>query len=262
MESYEVNQKTSEEELSLEDQLAQQEAAKESEGQPPSGLKEEEQQTSTEEDLILGKFKSQEDLAEAYENLEKKLGEKQPEEQPTETEAEGDPNSETNDVSNAIEDAATAYAEKGELSEANYKELEKLNITKDIVDTYIKGQEAMIAAEEIEIANSIGGQENYEAMAEWASNNLPAEEINSFEEIVVGSNNKEAAKMAVKGLYARFLSEGGQQPSIRQGQTSGAAVQPFQSNAQVVEAMRDKRYENDPAYREEVERRLAVSTRV
>ena len=34
MESYEVNQKTSEEELSLEDQLAQQEAAKESEGQP------------------------------------------------------------------------------------------------------------------------------------------------------------------------------------------------------------------------------------
>ena len=139
MESYEVNQKTSEEELSLEDQLAQQEAAKESEGQPPSGS-EEEQQTSTEEDLILGKFKSQEDLAEAYENLEKKLGEKQPEEQPTETEAKGDTDNETNDVSNAIEDAATAYAEKGELSEANYKELEKLNITKDIVDTYIKGQ--------------------------------------------------------------------------------------------------------------------------
>ena len=261
MEQYTINEKQETEEgnISLEEQLAQQEAAKESEGQPPSGSEEEQQQ---QEDLILGKFKSQEDLAEAYENLEKKLGEKQPEEQPTETEAEGDPNSETNDVSNAIEDAATAYAEKGELSEANYKELEKLNITKDIVDTYIKGQEAMIAAEEIEIANSIGGQENYEAMAEWASNNLPAEEINSFEEIVVGSNNKEAAKMAVKGLYARFLSEGGQQPNIRQGQTSGSAVQPFQSNAQVVEAMRDKRYENDPAYREEVERRLAVSTRV
>ena len=264
MESYEINQPTEGEEMSLEEQLAQQEAAQ----QNPSGQEEqptqqeETQQQQQQDDLILGKFKSQEDLAEAYENLEKKLGEKQPEEQPTETEDKGDTDSETNDVSNAIEDAATAYAEKGELSEANYKELEKLNITKDIVDTYIKGQEAMIAAEEIEIANSIGGQENYEAMAEWASNNLPAEEINSFEEIVVGSNNKEAAKMAVKGLYARFLSEGGQQPSIRQGNTSGAAVQPFQSNAQVVEAMRDKRYENDPAYREEVERRLAVSTRV
>ena len=229
MESYEINQPTEGEEMSLEEQLAQQEAAQQNpSGQEEQPTQQEETQQQQQEDLILGKFKSQEDLAEAYENLEKKLGEKQPEEQPTETEAKGDTDSETNDVSNAIEDAAIAYAEKGELSEANYKELEKLNITKDIVDTYIKGQEAIIAAEEI----------------------------------VVGSNNKEAAKMAVKGLYARFLSEGGQQPSIRQGNTSGAAVQPFQSNAQVVEAMRDKRYENDPAYREEVERRLAVSTRV
>ena len=261
MEQYTINEKQETEEgnISLEEQLAQQEAAQQQTQQSPSGS--EEQQPQEEEDLILGKFKSQEDLAQAYENLEKKLGEKQSQEQQTQTEDEGDPNSESNDVSNAIEDAAIAYAENGELSEENYKELEKLNITKDIVDTYIRGQQALISAEEVEITNSIGGQENYEAMAEWARNNLPGEEIDSFDQIVE-SSTPEAAKMAVKGLYARFLSEGGQQPNIRQGQTSGSAVQPFQSNAQVVEAMRDKRYENDPAYREEVERRLAVSTRV
>ena len=261
MEQYTINEKQETEEgnISLEEQLAQQEEAQQQQQQSPSGSEEEQQQK--EEDLILGKFKSQEDLAEAYENLEKKLGEKQSQEQQTQTEDEGDPNSESNDVSNAIEDAAIAYAENGELSEDNYKELEKLNITKDIVDTYIRGQQALISAEEVEITNSIGGQENYEAMAEWARNNLPGEEIDSFDQIVE-SSTPEAAKMAVKGLYARFLSEGGQQPNIRQGQTSGSAVQPFQSNAQVVEAMRDKRYENDPAYREEVERRLAVSTRV
>ena len=261
MEQYTINEKQETEEgnISLEEQLAQQEEAQQQQQQSPSGSEEEQQQK--EEDLILGKFKSQEDLAEAYENLERKLGEKQSQEQQTQTEDEGDPNSESNDVSNAIEDAAIAYAENGELSEANYKELEKLNITKDIVDTYIRGQQALISAEEVEITNSIGGQENYEAMAEWARNNLPGEEIDSFDQIVE-SSTPEAAKMAVKGLYARFLSEGGQQPNIRQGQTSGSAVQPFQSNAQVVEAMRDKRYENDPAYREEVERRLAVSTRV
>tara|TARA_R100001510_G_scaffold57096_1_gene64109 strand:+ start:803 stop:1585 length:783 start_codon:yes stop_codon:yes gene_type:complete len=260
MEQYTINEKQETEEgnISLEEQLAQQEEAQQQQQQSPSGSEEEQQQE--EEDLILGKFKSQEDLAEAYENLERKLGEKQSQEQQTQTEDEGDTNSESNDVSNAIEDAAIAYAENGELSEANYKELEKLNITKDIVDTYIRGQQALISAEEVEITNSIGGQENYEAMAEWARNNLPGEEIDSFDQIVE-SSTPEAAKMAVKGLYARFLSEGGQ-PNIRQGQTSGSAVQPFQSNAQVVEAMRDKRYENDPAYREEVERRLAVSTRV
>ena len=82
MESYEINQPTEGEEMSLEEQLAQQEAAQ----QNPSGQEEqptqEEQQQQQQEDLILGKFKSQEDLAEAYENLEKKLGEKQSEEQP------------------------------------------------------------------------------------------------------------------------------------------------------------------------------------
>jgi len=164
-------------------------------------------------------------------------------------------------VSKAIQDASDAFYENGELTEDNFKALEENGIPREFVEAYVKGQEASMQSEVVEITNSIGGQENYDAMVEWASNTLPSEEIDSFDQIV-SESTPEAAKMAVKGLYARFLSEGGQQPSIRQGNTSGAAVQPFQSNAQVVEAMRDKRYENDPAYREEVERRLAVSTRV
>lgn len=261
MESYEINQPTEGEEMSLEEQLAQQEAAQ----QNPSGQEEQptqeetQQQQQQQEDLILGKFKSQEDLAEAYENLEKKLGEKQPEEQPTETEAEGTQSEVP--VSKAIQDASDAFYENGELTEDNFKALEENGIPREFVEAYVKGQEASMQSEVVEITNSIGGQENYDAMVEWASNTLPSEEIDSFDQIV-SESTPEAAKMAVKGLYARFLSEGGQQPSIRQGQTSGAAVQPFQSNAQVVEAMKDKRYENDPAYREEIERRLAVSTRV
>ena len=263
MEQYTINEKQETEEgnISLEDQLAQQEAAKESEGQPPSGHEEQEGQSS-EEDLILGKFKSQEDLAEAYENLEKKFSEKQPEAEPeTEAKDEGDTDS-TPDISNAIEDASKAFAENGELTEKHYKDLEKLGLGKDLVDSYAKGQQALAETEQAEITNSIGGKENYDAMAEWASNNLPADEIDTFDKIVTESSS-EAAKMAVKGLYARYMSEAGGLPTnIRQGQTSGSAVQPFQSNAQVVEAMRDKRYENDPAYREEVEQRLSVSTRV
>tara|TARA_R100001463_G_scaffold50664_6_gene101120 strand:- start:3668 stop:4459 length:792 start_codon:yes stop_codon:yes gene_type:complete len=263
MEQYTINEKQETEEgnISLEDQLAQQEAAKESEGQPPSG-QEEQQPSSAEEELILGKFKSQEDLAEAYENLEKKLSEKQPEAEPeTEAKDEGDTNSDSN-ISNAIEDASIAFAEKGELTDKHYQDLEKLGLSRDLVDSYAKGQQALANNEQAEITNSVGGQENYDAMAEWASNNLPDNEIDAFDKIVTESS-AEAATMAVKGLYARYMSEAGGLPTnIRQGQTSGASVQPFQSNAQVVEAMRDKRYENDPAYREDVERRLAVSTRV
>tara|TARA_B100000963_G_scaffold230199_1_gene200821 strand:- start:991 stop:1764 length:774 start_codon:yes stop_codon:yes gene_type:complete len=257
MDQYIVNEKQETEEgnMSLEEQLAQQEAAKTSEGQPPSGS--EEQQPEAEEELILGKFRSQEDLAEAYENLEKKLGETRQQDQVSEENS----TEQNSNVSEAIQNASDAFYNEGALSEENYKALEENGIPREFVEAYVRGQEATMESEVADITNSIGGQENYEAMSEWARNNLPSEEIDSFDQIVE-SSTPDAAKMAVKGLYARFISEGGQQPTIRQGQTSGSAVQPFNSSAQVVEAMKDRRYETDPAYREEVERRLAVSTRV
>ena len=264
MEQYIVNekQKTEEGNISLEEQLAQQEAAQQTQ-QNPSGQEAQQQQPQDvepqqqEQDLILGKFKSQEDLAVAYENLEKKLGETKQQEQATEENLAQDSN-----VSQAIQNASDAFYNDGELSEENYKALEENGIPREFVEAYVRGQEASMESEVADITNSIGGQENYDAMIQWASESLPADEIDTFDTIV-SESSPEAAKLAVKGLYARYRSESGSGPiNIAQGQTSGAAVQPFNSNAQVVEAMKDRRYETDPAYREEVERRLAVSTRV
>ena len=113
-----------------------------------------------------------------------------------------------------------------------------------------------------DIRNTVGGQDNYNQMVEWASANLSEEDINSYDDIV-STGSPEAAKMAAKGMYARYMSEtGGQSVNIAKGGTSGAAIQPFNSNAQVVEAINDRRYEVDPAYRAEVERRISVSTNI
>lgn len=261
MEKYVVNQQQENEEgnVSLEEQLAQQEAAQQTQ-QDPSGQETPQPQAveeQSQQDLILGKFKSQEDLVAAYENLEKKLGETKPQEPATEENLAQDSN-----VSQAIQNASDAFYNDGELSEENYKALEENGIPREFVEAYVRGQEASMESEVAEITNSIGGQENYEAMIQWASEALPADEIDTFDKIV-SESSPEAAKLAVKGLFARYRSESGNVPiKIAQGQTSGSAVQPFNSSAQVVEAMKDRRYENDPAYREEVERRLAVSTRV
>tara|TARA_B100001094_G_scaffold23284_1_gene19704 strand:+ start:1911 stop:2702 length:792 start_codon:yes stop_codon:yes gene_type:complete len=263
MDKYVVNQQQETEEgnVSLEDQLAQQEAAQQQTQQNPSGQEntqavEEEQTQAEDENLILGKFKSQEDLAAAYENLEKKLGETK-EEPAAEEKSTQDSN-----VSTAIQEASDTFHENGELSEDNYKALEDSGIPREFVEAYVKGREASMKSEAAQITDSVGGQENYDSMVQWASEALPADEIETFDQLVTESS-PEAAKLAVKGLYARYTAEAGNAPlNIKQGQTSGAAVQPFNSNAQVVEAMKDRRYENDPAYREEIERRLAVSTRV
>ena len=96
-------------------------------------------------------------------------------------------------------------------------------------------------------------------MSEWAAENLSDDDLNAFNGLVEGGS-VEQARVAVKGLYAQYQAAGGKGPSLVQGATSGAGVKPFGSTAQVTEAMRDPRYANDPAYREQVEKRMAVSS--
>ena len=267
VEKVEINEPVEGEQMSLEEQLAQQEAEnpnlvqQEEEEQPtqqePSGQDNNNNNSNEEQELILGKFKSQEDLIKAYSELEKAQSSRQ--DKPSNE--QGEEVSEVN-VSSAIQNASDAFYENGELSEDNFKALEQSGIPREFVEAYVRGQEATMEAEVSSITNSIGGQENYDAMVQWASANLPESEVDSYDDIV-STGTTEAAKMAVKGMYARYLSEnGGSSMNIAKGGTSGAAIQPFNSNAQVVEAMNDPRYQNDPAYRADVEKRISVSPNV
>jgi hypothetical protein len=106
--------------------------------------------------------------------------------------------------------------------------------------------------------NEVGGKDNYGAMTEWASGSLTDGELAAFNR-VVESNDPDSAKMAIKGLYARFLSDGGSPVKLMQGQVAGSGITPFSSNAQMVEAMKDSRYAKDPAYRAQVEKRISIS---
>ena len=265
VERVEINEPVQGEQMTLEEQLAKQEAENpqlaEQPQQEPSGQEEEapqQEQGSDEQELILGKFKSQEDLIKAYSELEKAQSSRQ--EKPS-NEQEEESVSEVN-VSSAIQNASDAFYENGELSEDNFRALEQSGIPREFVEAYVRGQKATMEAEAASITNSIGGQENYDAMVQWASANLPEAEVDSYDDIV-STGTTEAAKMAVKGMYARYLSEnGGSSMNIAKGSTSGAAIQPFNSNAQVVEAINDRRYEIDPAYRAEVEKRISVSTNI
>ena len=269
VEKVEINEPVEGEQISLEEQLAQQEAEnpnlvqQEEEEQPtqqePSG-QDNNNNSNEEQELILGKFKSQEDLINAYSELEKAQSSRQ--DKPSNEQGEGEEAVSEANVSSAIQNASDAFYENGELSEDNFKALEQSGIPREFVEAYVRGQEATMEAEVSSITNSIGGQENYDAMVQWASANLPESEVDSYDDIV-STGTTDAATMAVKGMYARYLSEnGGSSMNIAKGGTSGAAIQPFNSNAQVVEAMNDPRYQNDPAYRADVEKRISVSPNV
>jgi hypothetical protein len=217
-------------------------------------------------DWLPEKFKSPEDMAQAYSELEKKMGQGTNEEQPAETteENEGDvqddkpDDNENADYNAAVVDASKEFFENdGQLSEETYEKLAKAGLPKELVDSYAAGQQALLQTEEGEIKSVANGQ--FDAMAEWANDNLEQDEINAFDDIVT-TGTKEQAKFAVKSLYDRYTQANGSSPKLVQGAVTGGSTMPFKSMQELARAQSDPRYKSgDKAYHEEIDRRLSVS---
>ena len=223
------------------------------------------EETTERPEWLPEKFKSAEDMAQAYAELEKRMGQgtkeveetEQPEEQ--QEEQTDDNKEEASDYNEAVVEASKEFFENdGKLSEDTYKKLEGIGLPRDLVDSYAAGQQALLQSEEAQIKGVAG--DNYDAMAEWANEHLPQEEIDAFDEAVT-SGTISQAKLAVQGLYARYQNAtGATQPKLVQGAVSGSSTMPFKSMQELARAQSDPRYRSgDKAYHQEIDRRLAVS---
>jgi hypothetical protein len=219
------------------------------------------QEQSDRPEWLPEKFKSAEDMAQAYSELEKKLGQAPKEDEAEDAEVENKEEQTEENTSEAYQTIAEASKEffenDGQLSEETYNALEKAGLPRDLVDSYAAGQQALLQSEEAQIQSVANGQ--YDAMAEWANENLPQEEIDAFDEAVTGGTVQQA-KLAVQGLYARYQNATGSSPKLTQGSVSGVSTMPFKSMQELARAQSDPRYRSgDKAYHEEIDRRLAVS---
>ena len=248
-----INESTDSENISLEEQAAAMDAKNANRVEDTTAAQTVE---SDRPDWLPEKFQSPEDMAKAYEELQSKLGEVS-KEKDSSTKEKAEPNQTV--MQEIIDSATNEFIESGELTDKSFKALEEQGLPREIVEAYVAGQRALMENQVNQVKATVGGEENYNAMAEWAAENLDQSELDAFNEVVEsGSINQ--AQMAVRGLYSQFASAGGKAPNLIQGNTSGSAVKPFNSAAQVTEAMRDPRYKNDPAYRKTVEDRLAVTS--
>ena len=230
--------------------------------------------------LILGKFKSVEDLAASYKELEGKLGQVTEEDQPpSEEETETTDSTEFNaeefygdglasvleEVGIDPQEISNRFQETGEINEDDYSKLGEAGFSKQVIDTYLDGLRGGgatgedIATAQIQgIKDSIGGDENYSKMVSWALENLPAEEVKEFNNLTETANAT-AIKFAVQGLYSQYNNAMGVEPSLVSGRASSSGPTPFRSTAEVVTAMSDPRYGKDVTYTEDVQRRLGGS---
>lgn len=227
-------------------------------------------------DWLPEKFNSVEDMAEAYANLENKLGSPEEEEEyempseedeygAEEEEVEYDENAQAADVQEAVEEAGIdfdvlqdEYNELGGLSQEAYEALEEAGFSQDLVDTWISGQEALASNYSDAVVGSVGGVEAYSEMIAWGADNLEPSEIAAYDR-AVNSGDIGMAKLAVDGLANRYQAAEGVEPSFLDGRTATTTGGGYESWAEVTTAMRDSRYESDPAYRQTVTAKLSRS---
>ena len=174
-----------------------------------------EQLAEQEAQLLAGKFTSQEDLEEAYLELQKKLGESDEEQ----------------------------YVEDEEEEEEEDVEFEEMELTQEHVD---------------QIMDMAGGPDGYRQITEWAAENLPKDQVELFD-YVIDQANPAAMAFAVRALIAEYTEANGYEGELLTGRSSEERADVFRSQAEVVRAMSDPRYESDPAYRDDVYKKLERS---
>jgi len=235
-----------------------------------------EQLIEQQEQLLAGKYKDAEALEKAYVELSKKLGEKSDEDTPeAETESTStDENSTEEESSAELSETAELitsandefYQNDGKLSPETLEKFSSMS-SKDLVQAYMEVQRnspppeaADISQAAInEVKNFAGGEESYSQITEWASNNLDQKSIEAFDSIV-NTGSVEAIKIAVSGLKAQYENANGYEGRMITGKTAPPKQgDTFRSQAELVQAMSDRRYDNDPAYRQDVLEKLGRS---
>lgn len=143
-------------------------------------------------------------------------------------------------------------AENGTLTDDSFAELEKAGIPRSFAEQYIAGTKAIQDQHSQKMYESVGGEEAYNEMIEWASENFSEDEIDAYNKAI--TTDGASQKFALNGLKARYEAANGR-PSLVRG-ASKKTSSGFRSTAEMVKAMSDPRYKNDPAYRADVENRV------
>ena len=227
------------------------------------------------EQLLAGKYSSAEELESAYLSLQKKLGQteenedyEKSDEGYAEEEGSDEEVSENAPAVNLINEASEEYyANDGTLSEETIQKFSNMS-SQDLVNAYLEIQannpQAPQAAAEMseaqvnQVQNQAGGENNYLAVTEWAANNLPEAQIDAFDS-VVDTGNPAAIGIAFQGLQSRYNEANGYEGRMLQGKPAGSSGQVYRSQAELVAAMGDPRYDTDPAYRADVISKLDQS---
>ena len=155
------------------------------------------------------------------------------------------------------------HESQGEYTPEMVKQLTDAGFSEQAVKSYFAGRAAEAGytstdsvqdISETEIADvqtAVGGKETYTNMMNWAAQNLTESAITAFD-ATMSSGTIDQIRLAVSGLQAQFENATGYDGQMLTGKAPKSSGDVFRSQAELVQAMSDQRYDNDPAYRQDV----------
>jgi len=222
-------------------------------------------ETSTDRpEWLPEKFANSEELAKAYGELEKKFSSKD-EDKTYENEKNVNKtdqlkiNKEKVEQANnfSLNDYYDEYSKDGSLSEKSYKDLATKGLDKTIVDSYISGQQALADKHISSIHSVVGGQDNYNNIVKWASDNLAENEVKAFNDIM-DTGTIGQAQLAISGIEAKY-KVGNNEPALFAGEKSDASSGAYRSVGEMLTDINNPKYASDSAFRADVEAKVKAS---
>ena len=229
-------------------------------------LKVGEELVAEQEGLLAGKYKSAQELEKAYKELESKLGQ-QDKTETAEPEPEPEPTSLSENASLITSASDEYYKNDGKLSADTLQKFQSMS-SQDLVNAYLEvtkspdwqaappSEVADVSEAQInQVKNTVGGEQAYTNLVQWAGTNLDSQSIQAFDQII-STGSIDAIKFAVQGLKSQYDAANGVEGTMLQGKAAPNRGDVFRSQAELVAAMNDRRYDNDPAYRQDVIEKL------
>ena len=223
-----------------------------------------EQMEAEQNPLLAGKYKDPKDLEKAYNELERKLGEKSEPDSPKE-ESNNEPPKQESKPSDNLLDQLWEQGSNNTLTPETFDKLSKMNPV-DVAKLAMQQRQAFEQGGSREFSDNdvqqihglVGGQENYNNMMGWANENVPEQEINMYD-AVMELGNPLAAYFAVQSLALKYQDAAGRDGQLVKGKAPKSTADVFNSQAELIKAMEDDRYNDDPAYREAIQAKLERS---
>jgi hypothetical protein len=215
-----------------------------------------------EQQLLAGKYQSAEELERGYLELQKRLS-SPAEEEPQVEEAPEAEEEEEIEVDGDLFDAIMESYRTGEWDDNLVEEVGKMDPI-DVANMFLtkqgEAQQTAVATEEdvTQIQDSVGGVDEYQNMLQWAGQNLSEQEINLYD-AAMDRGDPLTMFFAAQALNSRYQDAVGYDGEMLTGSAPRNTSNGFRSQAELIAAMSDPRYDKDPAYRQDIADKLAVS---